>query len=367
MPELQTWTTERIVRLVALVLLVLACLQIILPFLGALAWGAIIAITVWPAFVWLAARLDGRPVLAASICTFVLFVLLVMPFAVLTATLGQAVPQVANVLQELSVSIGPEPPDWLSGLPLVGDLIRDTWTTAVTDVSGLVRRTLPTAEKAGVWALAQGASLALALLQFIFAILIAGVMLVTAERFADLAQRLVSRLQMKEGGPLIGIVVSTVRSVSIGLVGTASIQALVAALGFGLAGVPGIALLGFATFLLALIQLPTLLVWAPAAAWLYHTGATGHAIFLAVWGLLFVNTVDNFLRPYLISRGAKLPFALILMGVLGGLLAWGMVGLFIGPTLLAVAYSLVRTWIGVAQEAVAAAPVPPLSTPPKEL
>jgi predicted PurR-regulated permease PerM len=247
-------------------------------------------------------------------------------------------------------------------MPFVGDLIRDAWNNAVTDTSGLVRRALPAAEEAGVWALAQGAGLALVLLQFIFAILIAGVLLVTADRFADLAQRLVLRLHMDQGAPIIGIVVSTVRSVSIGLVGTASIQALVAALGFGLAGVPGIALLGFATFLLALIQLPTLLVWAPAAAWLYHTGDTGHAIFLGIWGLLLVNTVDNFLRPYLISRGAKLPFALILMGVLGGLLAWGMVGLFIGPTLLAVAYSLIRTWIGLAEEAVAAAP----ALPPKE-
>jgi predicted PurR-regulated permease PerM len=366
MPEPQSWTTERIVRLAALVLLVLACLQIILPFVGALAWAAIIAITVWPAFVWLATRLGGRPVLAAGLCTFALFVLLVLPFAVLTATLGQAVPQVADLFRELTLSIGPEPPDWLTGLPLVGELIRDTWVGAVADTDGLVRRALPAAEEAGVWALAQGANLALVLLQFIFAILIAGVLLVTADRFADLAQRLIARLHMDQGAPIIGIVVGTVRSVSIGLVGTASIQSLVAALGFGLAGVPGIALLGFATFLLALIQLPTLIVWAPAAFWLYHTGDTGHAIFLAIWGLLLVNTVDNFLRPYLISRGARLPFALILMGVLGGLLAWGMVGLFIGPTLLAVAYSLVRTWIGLAEEAVAAPPAPGPSPPVKE-
>ena len=362
MPEPQTWTTERIVRLVALVLLVLACLQIILPFLGALAWAAIIAITVWPAFLWLTAKLGGRPVLAASFCTFVLFMLLVLPFAVLTATLGQAVPQVATLLKELTLSIGAEPPAWLSSLPLVGELIRDVWVGAVADAGGLVRRAMPAAEEAGVWALAQGASFALVLLQSVFAILIAGVLLVTADRFADLAQRLVSRLQLEQGGPLIGIVVGTVRSVAIGLIGTASIQALVAALGFALAGVPGVALLGFATFLLALVQLPTLLVWAPAAYWLYYTGETGHALFLAGWGLLLVNTVDNFLRPWLISRGAKLPFALILMGVLGGLLAWGVVGLFIGPTLLAVAYSLVRTWIGLADGTAAAAPeAPPTS------
>jgi predicted PurR-regulated permease PerM len=146
-------------------------------------------------------------------------------------------------------------------------------------------------------------------------------------------------------------VVGTVRSVSIGLVGTASVQAMIAALGFFIAGMPGVAVLGFATFMLALVQLPTLLIWLPAAIWLYYTGEVGHAIFLGAWGLLLVNSVDNLLRPWLISRGAKLPFALILMGVLGGLLAWGIIGLFIGPTLLAVAYSLVRSWIGTAREA----------------
>jgi predicted PurR-regulated permease PerM len=351
-PQSSAWTTERIVRLVALSLLGIACLQIILPFLGALTWAAIIAITIWPAFIWLAGRLGDRPVLAASLCSLGLFLVLVVPFAVLTATLGQAVPEVARMLSDLTVSIAPEPPAWVSGLPLVGDLIRDVWLNAVTDMSGLVKKALPAAEEAGVWALAQGANLALAMLEFLFAILIAGVFLVTADRSADLAERLVSRLNIGEQGRIIPLVVGTVRSVSIGLVGTASVQALVAALGFLIAGMPGVALLGFATFMLALVQLPTLLIWLPSAAWLYYTGSTGSAIFLALWGLLLVNSVDNFLRPWLISRGAKLPFALILMGVLGGLLAWGIIGLFIGPTLLAVAYSLVRSWIGSAREAV---------------
>lgn len=346
------WTTERIVRLVALTLLGIACLQIILPFLGALTWAAIIAITVWPAFTWLARRLGDRPVLAASLCSLGLFVVLILPFAVLTATLGQAVPQVATMLKDLAQSIAPTPPDWVSGLPLVGGLLRDVWLSAVTDMSGLVTKALPAAEEAGVWALAQGANLALALLEFLFAILIAAVFLITADRSADLAERLVSRLNIGEQGRIIPLVVGTVRSVSIGLVGTASVQALIAALGFFIAGMPGVALLGFGTFMLALVQLPTFLIWLPSAIWLYYTGETGSAIFLGIWGAALVNTVDNFLRPYLISRGAKLPFALILMGVLGGLLAWGIIGLFIGPTLLAVAYSLIRSWIGTAREAV---------------
>jgi predicted PurR-regulated permease PerM len=352
MPDFQSWTTERIARLAALVLLIAACLQIILPFLGALTWAAIIAITVWPGFVWLSGRLGERPAVAAGLCSLGLFLVLVVPFGILTATLGQAVPQVASMLKDLAGSMTPEPPQWISDLPLVGGLLRDVWLGAVADMSGVVKKALPAAEEAGVWALAQGANLALALLEFLFAILIAAVFLITADRSADLAERLVSRLDIGERGSIIPLVVGTVRSVSIGLVGTASVQALIAALGFVIAGMTGAALLGFATFMLALVQLPTFLIWLPAAGWLYYAGETGWAIFLAVWGFLLINPVDNFLRPYLISRGAKLPFALILMGVVGGLLAWGVIGLFIGPTLLAVAYSLTQSWIGAAREAV---------------
>lgn len=361
MPNLQTpsttWTTERIARLVALALLVVACLQIILPFLGALTWAAIISITVWPAFVWLSVKLGNRPVLAAGLCSLALFLVLLVPFAILAATLGQAVPQVAAMFKELSASIAPAPPQWVVELPFIGGLIHDVWLSAVTDMSGLVTRALPAAEKAGVWALAQGANLALALLEFLFAILIAAVFLITADRSADLAERMVSRLNIGEQGRIIPLVVGTVRSVSIGLVGTAAMQALIAALGFFIAGMPGVAVLGFATFMLALVQLPTPLIWLPSAIWLYYSGETGSAIFLGIWGAALVNPVDNLLRPWLISRGAKLPFALILMGVLGGLLAWGIIGLFIGPTLLAVAYSLVRSWVGSAREAVNPTPV----------
>jgi predicted PurR-regulated permease PerM len=284
----------------------------------------------------------------------VLIVLLVMPFAVMVATLGQAVPQVAQFFQDFAVEVAPEPPAWITGIPVIGDLIGGVWRSVVTDLAGVVRRAMPAAEQAGVWALAQGANLAVAVLEFLFAILIAGVLLITADRFHALAEQLVSRLDLGDSGRLIGVVVGTVRSVSIGLVGTAAVQSMIAAIGFVIAAVPGAPLLGFLTFMLALVQLPTFLIWLPATIWLYVTGDTTQAIFLGIWGLAFVNTVDNFLRPYLISRGARLPFALILMGVLGGLLAWGIIGLFIGPTLLAVAYSLIREWMGEAEARVAA-------------
>ncbi|MGH8858724.1 MAG: AI-2E family transporter [Polaromonas sp.] len=160
-----------------------------------------------------------------------------------------------------------------------------------------------------------------------------------------------AKVQIQDGPGLIAVVVNTVRSVSIGVAGTAAAQGILSTIGFLVTGVPGVVLLGFLTFFLALVQLPTVLVWLPAVLWLYYQHQEGWALFMLIWGLVAVGAVDNFLRPYLISQGAKLPIAIIFMGVIGGLLAWGMIGLFIGPTLLAVAFSLLRGWVGAARAA----------------
>jgi predicted PurR-regulated permease PerM len=350
------FNTERILRLVALAVLGIACLQVVFPFVGALTWAVIIAISVWPAFVWSSNQMGHKPVLAAMLCTVVLVLLLVVPFALMAASLGQAVPDVARLVGDLTGKSLPAPPAWLTGVPLVGPLVSDAWRSAAADIPGVLERLAPGAEQAGVWALSQGAGIALAVLEFLFAILISGLLLVTADRASVFAEQIVTRLNIGGGGRLVTTVVMTIRSVSIGIVGTAAIQAMIAALGFAVAGVPGVALLGFLTFLIALVQLPTLLVWAPSALWLYVDGQTAAGIGLAIYGAVIVNSVDNVLRPWIISRGARVPFALIFIGVIGGLLAWGMIGLFIGPTFLAVAYSLVLTWLG---EAVEAKPPPP--------
>lgn len=344
------WNTERIVRLAALVVLAVACTQVMFPFVGALTWAGIIAISIWPAFLWLSARMGHRPVLAALLCTVVLTIVLVMPFAYMAASLGQAVPEVARLIGDLAGRSLPPPPAWIAAIPVIGDIIDDTWRSAATDMPTVIKGLAPGAEKAGVWALSQGAGIALAVLEFLFAIVISGLLLVTADRASVFAERIVARLNIGGGGKLLDTVVRTIRSVSIGIVGSAAIQSLVATAGYAAAGVPGITLLGFLTFLVALVQLPTLLVWLPAALWLYVDGQTGAAIGLGLYGGLLINYVDNLVRPWIISRGAKLPFALIFIGVIGGLLAWGMIGLFIGPTFLAVAYSLVLTWLGEAAD-----------------
>ncbi len=338
------WSTERIARLVALVVLVVACAQVVMPFVGAIAWAGIIAISIWPAFLWLSARLGQRPKLAATLCSAGLLVVIVMPVVVLAASLGQAVPEVTGLVRDLLVTLTPEPPAWLAGAPLVGEVLGDLWRTVAADMQGFARKLLPMAENAGVWALAQGASLALAVIEFLFAILIAGVLLVTAAHFSEFTGRFVVRLGVGGGTALVDLVVATVRSVSIGLVGTAVVQSLLIMVGLAVAGVPGTVLLGFLTFMVALVQMPVPVVWVPVVLWLYFTGPLLPALGLLVWGVA-ITPVDNVLRPWLIGRGVRLPFVLILIGVLGGLIAWGFIGLFIGPTLMAVAHSLVRAWL----------------------
>lgn len=185
--------------------------------------------------------------------------------------------QVAALLRDLTAVTVPEPPSWLIQIPGLGKVLDQAWRGAMTDVSGLFNAARPAIETATVWTLAQGAQLGLALLEFLFAIIIAGVYLVTAGRSADWAQRVVAKVQIEDGPGLIAVVVNTVRSVSIGVAGTAAIQGLLATIGFLVAGVPGVVLLGFLTFFLALIQLPTVLVWLPAVLWLYYQHQEGWA------------------------------------------------------------------------------------------
>ncbi|MGH9894809.1 MAG: AI-2E family transporter, partial [bacterium] len=138
-----SWTTERILRLAVLAILVVACLRIVAPFIGALTWAGIIATTVWPAFLWIAGRLGGRPKLAATLFTLALAVILVLPFAVLVVSLGDAVRQVAALLKDLTAVTFPEPPGWLTQIPLLGKLLDDAWRGAMTDVSGLFNAARP--------------------------------------------------------------------------------------------------------------------------------------------------------------------------------------------------------------------------------
>jgi predicted PurR-regulated permease PerM len=184
----------------------------------------------------------------------------------------------------------------------------------------------------------------LSLLEFLMAVLISGIMLHHGEGAAQVCRRFGERLSGPRGEQLLTIAEQTIRGVSVGVIGTALIQAVLTALGLLLAGVPGVLLLGFISFLTATMQVGTGLVWIPAAVWLGWSDQNGWMIFMIVWGI-FANTIDNFIKPVLIGMGNATPMAVIFFGVLGGLLAFGFLGIFVGATLLAVTYTLFSTWL----------------------
>ncbi len=350
--ELRDKKLEMLIRYALLGGLAYACFIIVKPFLGAIVWAAIIAVSVLPLFERLEARMRGKSKRAAVVLMGGLGVLLLVPMIVLVNSLVELVPKVSQLILQLAGWLE-HPPAWLSNIPLVSNVLSD-WQVSGNDV--LVAKIKPYVNEVAVWGLGQGTHLTKVLLQMVLAIVLAGVFLVGRQGLVGLLREMVGRVGGGSAAVLVGVAERTIRGVMVGVVGTALVQALLAVIGFALAGVPAIALLGMATFILAVLQLPTILLILPVAGWLYATDNLGWAIFLLVWGFLVVGSVDNFLKPMLISQEAKLPLSLIFVGVLGGMLAWGFLGIFLGATLLALAYSLFNGWLSLtdAGEAIAA-------------
>lgn len=336
---------ERVILLALLAFLAFACLQIVRPFIGPMLWGSIIAVSTWPLYRRLVGRLGGRRKIAAAIMAVGLLVVLVVPISLLVDSLAEGIAAVAALLRDLTNVHLPPPPAWLASLPVVGGTLHEQWREAMVDLPASLEQLRPYIGTAASWALSWGADLGVAAIQFVIAIVIAGILYVTGEAAVSVLQRFVARVGGAHHLGLIDVASQTIRGVAAGIIFTAFIQAVLLALGLVVVGAPGPVVLGFLTFFLLVLQLPNFLVWVPVVIWLGYQGQTGLAIFLFVWGFFVVSTIDNFIRPYLISQGAKLPLLLIFVGVIGGLLAYGFIGLFIGATLLGVGYTLFRSWL----------------------
>jgi predicted PurR-regulated permease PerM len=305
----------------------------------------IIAVSTWPVYRRVRDGLGGRPKLAATLVALLLALTLAAPVVALSLSLAGYAQAIGPLVERLGQAGPPPPPEWLAGLPLVGPSLDGLWREATADLGGVLGQLRPYLPGITGWALARGAGLGLALAQFLAAILVAAVLHVTGQGALALLARLIRRVAGQREVALLDLAAGTIRGVAIGVVGTAVVQGAVAGVGLLIAGAPATLPLSFATFAVAVVQLPAPAVLLPVAGWLFWDGATWQAIFLAAWALLAVGTVDNLVRPYLISQGADLPFVLVVVGVVGGLLAWGFLGMFLGATLLAVGHSLLRDWL----------------------
>lgn len=335
---------ERAIGLVLLGLILWLTLLIVRPFAGPLIWAITLAIALWPPFERLRGWLGGRTGAAAALVTTALLVLLVLPLGRLAVTVGGQVDDALRLAADLSRAPLPPPPAWLLGLPVVGERLQELWSVLESDRAAALAAALPQVRTALGWALQFGAGLGVLVLEVLFAVLLTGLMLANGEVCALYLRRFVARVAGERAVEVVDVAGGTIRSVALGVVGTALVQALLVFLGYVIAGVPGGGILAALVFGFSLLQLPVVPAVLPAPVWLWFQGQTAWAVFLLVWGVA-VGLIDNVLRPYLISQGSTLPILLIVLGVVGGLLAFGPIGLFFGAVVIAVAHRLLLDWL----------------------
>ena len=338
-----------------LLILAVGCLTVLRPFLSALLWALVLSFATWPLHAWLVRRLKGRRTFGASLMTLLVAAIFILPLAAVGTGLADSVTKVASMIAVLLKEGPPGPPAWVADLPVVGPQMDEQWLELERLGTAWTSELQPYLDAGRDWLLSIGVRLGEAILQVSLGVLAAFFFFRDGAEGARRLSVAVERLAGHRAQQLLAVAGGTVRSVVYGVIGTALAQGTLQAIGLWLAGVPAPFFLGFLTFFLSFVPAGPPLVWLPAAAWLLYNDAVGWGIFLAIWGFLVVSGVDNVLRPYLISRGTNLPLILVFLGVVGGVLAFGFLGVFLGPTLLAVGYVLVEEWSAGAQT------IPPLA------
>ena len=330
---------------ICILLLIAGSLWILLPFLAATVWATMLVVATWPILKSLERRLGNRRAPAVAVMTLGLLLLLVIPLWAAISTIAEHAQEVSLLATKLAESGLPQPPEWVAKLPLVGKKLSETlaaWANA--GPAGLEARLGPYVSAAALWVFNQAGSLGGTLVQFLLVVILSAVMYSSGETAANGVRRFGRRLAGPRGEESVLLAGKAIRSVALGVGVTAVVQTLLGALGLAVAGVPFASVLSAVMLMLCIAQLGPALVLFPAVAWMYWTGDSVWASLLLVWSI-FVSALDNVLRPMLIKRGADLPLLLIFAGVIGGLVGFGLIGIFVGPVVLAVTYTLLGAWM----------------------
>lgn len=326
-------------------ILSIAGFLVVRPFLSPLIWATMAVIATWPFFIKLQARLGGKRWLALLVMILLLLVVLIVPVCFAIMTILDKTDDIVGWFKSLSTVKIPPAPEWLHKIPMVGQWTVDHWDRfASSSPQELSKLIAPYATKTVSWFVSQAGNFGLLLLHFFLSVIIAAVLYMHGESAADAVRSFARRLAGQQGEEVAVLSAKAIRGVALGIVITALVQSTLGGLGLLCAGVPAAVLLTALMLILCIMQVGPSLVLVPAVIWLFWSGETVTASIFAVW-VLFVSTIDNFLRPILIRKGADLPLLLILTGVFGGLIAFGIIGLFIGPVILAVCYTLLRAWV----------------------
>jgi len=324
--------------------ILIGCLIIMAPFFPAFLLATILTLATWPAFIWLNRKLNSRTALSAGLMTLLLACCFIFPLFIIGTSIVENFTKVYEAIQAALHNNNADTVKMLQSVPYVGNWLVEAWNFFAADKerlsADLAEYAAPTSQKL----IHFGGNIGRGLMDITLGVLISYFFFRYGTRVAVRLGNLIDRFGGEAGQRILNISKNTLISVVYGLLGTALLQGMLAAVGFWIAKVPGATFLGLLTFFLSFIPMGTPLLWLPGAIWLYAAGNTAMGLFLFLWGVLVISSVDNFLKPYFISKGSDMPLLLTLLGVLGGLSAFGFIGVFIGPTILAVAYSLVIGW-----------------------
>lgn len=340
--EIEARATDFVVRLGFLALFAWWSLELVSPFVPIVIWAVLLAVALYPLYAALARRLGGRPRLAAAIVTLAALATILGPVSLLAGSLADSAHWLAAGLRTGAFRV-PPPPAELGDWPLVGDPLLEAWSLASANLDDALARYGGALIPAGGSVLARLAALGADLLKFVVSVVIAGFLFVPGPRLAAGARAFATRLIAPRGAHFVDLAGATIRNVSRGVIGVALLQAILAGLVLLVAGVPGAGLVAFAVLILCIVQIGPALVLVPVLIWAWATQPTGEALILTLL-LVPVMLVDNVLKPILMARGLATPMLVILTGVIGGALTHGLVGLFLGPIVLAVFYDLVVAW-----------------------
>jgi predicted PurR-regulated permease PerM len=327
--------------------LIAASLWILWPFLAAVIWATMVVVATWPLMLGVEARLWRKRWLAVTVMTLTLLLVLVVPLSMAVAALIDNADRIVSWARMVAeFEIPREPPEAIAALPMVGDRLAALWHDyAGAGLHELTPLVTPYATKATLWFASEVSSFGMIVLQFLLTVGIAALMYAGGDSAAGWLKRFGHRLAGTQGENAVVLASQAIRGVALGVVVTALAQSVIGGVGLAIAGVPMASVLTVLMFVLCIAQLGPVLVLVPAVAWLYWSGDNGWGTFLLVWTLI-VGTLDNVLRPYLIRKGADLPLILIFAGVIGGMVTFGLVGIFVGPVVLAVAFTLIDAWVG---------------------
>lgn len=324
-------------------LILIGCYYVIQPFMTAILLAAILAVVSWPMYERALTSFGNRPTVAATLMVTVVIVTVLIPLSIITGVLAHQIPQLIHWVKDW-VASGMQLPHWLVSIPYVGESINEAFHFGFDPAAlgDFIQKAIDPVTK---WVLSASVGIGNGLFQMALVAFIVFFFYRDGNTLARRVQLFLRRVSGDLANEYADILIKTTRSVVFGVLGTAIGQGLVAALGFIIADVPGVVMLSFAVCVLSVVPVGPPLVWGSVAVWLAASDQVGWAVFLVLWGTLAVSSVDNFIKPILISRGTALPLALVFLGVLGGIMSFGMLGVVLGPILLAASIAMMRTWL----------------------